>query len=104
MRKFLIAVSLCLSACGHPTEQVRTLDERPSILVNGAPAGAVLQVDGLIAGAVNGASGAPQAIRVEPGTHTIDVLNNGASIMHDRLFVSGGVITTVTVPSGGGKK
>lgn len=103
MRRLFIGVCLAASACSMPVEQVRTLDERPSILVDGAPAGALLQVDGLVAGPVYGTGGTPQAIRVEPGTHTIDVLVNGTSALHERLFVSGAMITTVSVPPGGGQ-
>ena len=101
MRFAIIGVCAALASCGQPTEQTRTLDERPAILVQGAPAAAILQVDGLAAGAVTSMSGSPQAIRIEPGTHTVAVLVNGKTIFTDRIFVSGAVTKTIAVPAGG---
>jgi hypothetical protein len=101
MRSMTIAVCLGLAACSQPVEQTRTLDERPSILVQGAPVGAVLQVDGLAAGMVQTLGGVPQAIRIEPGSHLVAVIVNGKPILSDRVFVSGAVMKTLTVPPGG---
>lgn len=81
----------------YPIEQVRQTDERPALLVQGAPEGAVLFVDGLYAGPIAGADGAPQAIRVEPGTHDVLVALPDRALMSQRLFVSGAGIKTLTL-------
>ncbi len=101
MRYWTIAACLGLASCGQPIEQTRVLDERPGILVQGAPAGALLIVDGLVAGPVQTQGGTPQAIRIEPGTHLLSVMVNGRPILNDKVFVSGAAIRTLIVPPGG---
>ena len=101
MRTTIISVCLLLTACGQPVQETRTVDERPSILVRGAPSGAVLQVDGLVAGSIVDNGGTSRAIRIEPGTHVVAVVVNGRSILTERLFVNGRVTKTLTVPDGG---
>lgn len=101
MRATIISVCLLLAACNQPVQETRTVDERPSILVRGAPSGAVLQVDGLVTGSIVDNGGTLQAIRIEPGSHVVAVVVNGRSILTDRLFVDGNVTKTLTIPGGG---
>jgi hypothetical protein len=93
-----LGLSLGIAACSYPVEQVRTTDERPGLLVQGAPQGATILVDGLAAGSANGAGGGPQVIRIEPGTHSIAVSANGQTLLNERIFVSGGATKTLTLP------
>ena len=90
---------MLLAACAYPTEQVRTLDERPSIQVVGAPYGAAVWVDGQFAGPANAANGVSQAIRIEPGTHAVVVNLNDRALTRETVFVSGNIIKTITVPA-----
>ncbi len=100
MRNLLICLTvLALAACSYPVETTRVVDEHPAILVQGAPAGAMLSVDGLVAGRVTDAGGAPQAIRVEPGTHVIAVGSNGMTLLRERVFVDDGIVKTITIPA-----
>ena len=94
----VLSLSMALAGCSEPTEQVQTLDERPSILVRGAPASARLMIDGLDFGAVTTSGGAAQAIRIQPGTHRVEVLDMGRVLLRERLFVSGGTIKTLSLP------
>ena len=97
-RGLFFAVLLVLGGCAMPVEQVQTLDERPTVLVRGTTAGARMMVDGLDVGAVVGAHGLPQAIRITSGTHVVEVMDGGRTVIRERLFVSGGVLTTLIVP------
>ncbi len=101
MRYWAMVACLGLAACGQPADQTRILDERPSILVQGAPGGSLLLVDGLVAGPVQTPGGTPQAIRIEPGTHLLKVMVNGRLILSDRVFVSGAAVKTIVVPPEG---
>jgi hypothetical protein len=97
----LIFCVVALSACSYPTEQVRTLDERPSILISGqTPTDAVLAVDGLVVGSVRASNGAEQALRIEPGTHVVTVKSNGKELIRQTVFVSGNMIKTIALPDG----
>lgn len=74
-------------ACAMPATTVKTTDTRPSIVVQGAPRDALLFVDGLNAGNAYDVKG-PLAIRVEPGTHTIEVRAPDGTVLHrQQVFV-----------------
>lgn len=94
---WIMAALFGLAAC-QPVTQLRTVDERPGILVPNAPLGAVLMVDGLAAGALRGADGAPVAIRIEPGTHQLAVVAGGQALLQQRVFVSGDAVKTLALP------
>jgi hypothetical protein len=99
MRASLLCFFLAASLIGcQPVEMVRQVDERPSILVENAPSGAILVVDGLAAGMLRGPTGSIQAIRVESGTHRIQVTVGASVLLDQRLFVSGAGIKTLSIP------
>jgi hypothetical protein len=99
MRRIALGLFLMFATTGcpyYPVEQVKQVDERPGLLVQGAPYGSVLFVDGLYAGPIIGSDGAPQAIRVEPGTHEAQVVLGDRALMSQRVFVSGAGVKTLT--------
>jgi hypothetical protein len=89
-----------MAACSYPVEQVRTPDERPGVLVEGAPPGAVVLVDDLLAGSANSPGGGAQIIRIEAGTHVVAVTANGQTLLSQRIFVSGDATKTLTIQAG----
>jgi hypothetical protein len=103
-RKLALAVAILLTttACPYnPISQVRQTEERPGILVQGAPYDSVLVVDGLYAGPVLGSDGRPQIIRIEPGMHDLLVAQGGHPLMGERVFVSGAGVKTLTFSGSG---
>jgi hypothetical protein len=86
--KPLFAV-LVLTACiSTPATTVRTPDSRPGLAIEGAPSGATLYVDGNAVGDANAFNGAPAVLRVEPGTHRVDVRDaSGKVVFSQRVFV-----------------
>ncbi len=84
---FLLLFLTLLAGCSMPTTKVQTADERPSISVQGAPRGAILFVDGLAMGRADQYAGAPEILRLEPGIHEIRLVQNGAVIFAQRIFL-----------------
>lgn len=96
MRKLVAAASLFLAACAGPTTVVRTTDTRPALAFSGAPAGTVLVVDGVPVGDPTAFDGQPNILRVEPGTHEIEIRTSaGQVIFKQRVFVESELKTVV---------
>jgi hypothetical protein len=88
MRKVALCIALALAACVGPTTVVRTVDTRPGIAVAGAPGGTILYVDGAAVGDPGNYDGQPNILRVEPGTHHVEIRDaRGAVIFSQRVFV-----------------
>jgi hypothetical protein len=88
MRRVVLAATLALAACVGPTTVVRTVDTRPALAVSGAPSGTFLFVDGAAVGDPGGYDGRPNSLRVEPGTHHVEIRDaGGAVIFSQRVFV-----------------
>jgi hypothetical protein len=87
-RSLWAAAALALAACAGPTTVVRTVDTRPAIAIAGAPAGTVLYVDGAAVGDPRDYDGRPNILRVEPGTHQVELRDGkGAVVFSQRVFV-----------------
>ncbi len=88
MRKLALALALAAAGCVGPTTTVRTVDTRPALAIAGAPSGTVLYVDGVAVGDPASYDGQPNVLRVEPGTHEIDIRDrSGRSLFKQRVFV-----------------
>jgi hypothetical protein len=87
MRKLLAAAVLALAACAGPTTVVRTVDTRPAIALSGAPWGTVLYVDGVPVGDPRDYDGRPNVLRVEPGTHDLELRQGDRVVFEERVFV-----------------
>ncbi len=88
MRTLAAIALFALSACVGPTTVLRTVDTRPAIAVQGAPMGALLVVDGNAVGAADQFDGNPNILRVEAGTHEIEIRDrSGAVLFKQRVFV-----------------
>jgi hypothetical protein len=90
MKKLVLALSgaAVLGACAGPTTVVRTVDTRPAIALAGAPSGTLLYVDGAPVGDPSDYDGRPNILRVEPGTHHLEIRDGrGAVVFSQRVFV-----------------
>ncbi len=77
-----------LFGCAMPSTTVRTTDTRPSLAIVGAPAGATLFVDGQEVGPAQQYGGNPTVLRVEPGTHEVEIRGaKGGAVFRQRVFV-----------------
>ncbi len=88
MRTLALALSLAVLGCVGPTTTVRTVDTRPALAIQGAPSGTVLYVDGVAVGDPASYDGNPNVLRVEPGTHEVEIRDrSGRSLFKQRVFV-----------------
>jgi hypothetical protein len=90
MRAFIAAAVIAtLAACAGPTTVVKTVDTRPAIAVTGAPSGSILFLDGLQLGDPSAWDGNPGVLRVEPGTHLVEIRVDGRPIFTQKVYVEG---------------
>ena len=88
MRRLALALALAAAGCVGPTTTVRTVDTRPALAFAGAPSGTVLYLDGVEVGDPSSYDGEPNVLRVEPGTHVVDIRDRaGRSLFTQRVFV-----------------
>jgi len=89
MRRLLVLLLiLSAAACSTPSTVVKTPDTRPALAIEGAPAGAILFLDGVRVGEANRYDGQPDVLRVEPGTHTVTIKGaDGAELLVQKIFV-----------------
>jgi len=92
-RLWLLLLAACIST---PATTVRTADTRPAIAIEGAPAGSKLFVDGNAAGDADAYNGQPAVLRVEAGTHEVDVRDaSGRVLFKQKVFVESETKTIV---------
>ena len=70
-----------------PNTVVRTVDDRPTLAIKGAPEGAVLFVDGLMVGPAANYNGDPNILTVEPGTHLVRIAIGSNVLYEQKVFV-----------------
>ena len=89
MTRLLAVTALALAACvSTPSTTVRTTDTRPSLAIEGAPSGSLLLVDGNSMGDASAYDGRPAVLRVEPGTHVVEVQDrSGRVVFRQTVFV-----------------
>ena len=97
---FLVsALSIATGCIRMPYSATTTADESPSIVISGAPEGAVLVVDDLNYGPANAYSG-EQALRLRPGTHVVEVRSGGRTMLRQEIFLGSDSTKTLIVPHG----
>lgn len=96
--KKLLAILACmqLAACALPTTQVNSGTARPTLTVIGAPANAILFVDGLQIGAAAIYNGAPNTLLIEEGVHRLELRMGNTVLVTQKIYASGGENTKFT--------
>jgi hypothetical protein len=81
--------ALLLAGCvSTPATTVKSTDARPGLAFAGAPAGSQLFVDGNALGDATIWNGQPAVLRVEAGTHQVEVRDAaGRVLFRQRVFV-----------------
>ncbi len=100
MRLFVAIALLGLGSicCKVPNTTVQTVDGRSTLRVVGAPAGAILCLDGKPVGNAVAFAGDPNVLSVEPGTHLIEIRSGGSTLLSQRVFFGGGEMRSIIVP------
>lgn len=86
----VVGMTILLGACALPQTTVRTGSAQPSVIVEGAPTGAVLYVDGLPMGPAGQYDGKPKVLAVLEGVHTLEVHQGSTVIFRDKALLSNG--------------
>lgn len=90
----LVVVSSLGSACSAPSTTVRSIDTRPAIAVLDAAPNAVLVVDGRFIGPAANYGGNPNVLRLEPGTHEVEIRDvSGNTVYRQTIFVESEIKT-----------
>ncbi len=90
----LASLVLVLTACSTPSTTVRTVDTRPAIAILDAAPGSVLVVDGRPVGAAAAYNGQPTVLRLEAGTHDVEIRDAaGRTTFQQTIFVESEIKT-----------
>jgi len=101
MKRILpVLLASLLAACVYPQTTVSTGSKQPGIVVKGAPAGAVLYVDGLAMGAAQQYDGNPNVLTVLEGVHQVEIRQGANVIYHDKVYVGSGETRALTLLPG----
>jgi hypothetical protein len=99
VKKFALIALLLLSGCGWFHRKPPPAD--PSeLVVTGAPAGAILVVDGTAMGHPEEANDRTQVLRVTAGAHLVEVKVGDSIVYRENTYVSAGEKHVVRVLSG----
>ncbi len=97
MKNILVLfLALALTACALPTTRVNAGTARPTLTVIGAPANAMLFIDGLQIGAASSYNGAPNNLLIEEGVHRLELRQGATVLMVQKILASGGENTKFT--------
>ena len=97
---FALLLGLSVLGCSYSETQTRVPESRPAIAVRNAPEEAVVSVDGRILGAVSQFFHGDQVLRLEPGTHKVAIINQGQTLLSEKVFLGDGEVRTLIVPGG----
>lgn len=98
-----IALAAALAGCAMPATEVKTGSVRPALAVQGAPAGAMLYVDGLQIGEAARYDGKAQKLMIEEGAHRVEIRQGGTVLHSQQIFAAPGETAAVVVGTGGAK-
>jgi hypothetical protein len=89
-----VPLALVLAACSAPPTTVRTVDTRPAIAILDSGPGAVLVLDGKTVGQAAAYNGLPNVLRLEPGTHDVEIRDpSGKVTFRQTIFVESEIKT-----------
>jgi hypothetical protein len=97
---FVATLLLALSGCALPQTTVRAGSTQPSLAVKGAPAGAVLFVDGLAMGAAQQFDGNPKVLAVLEGAHQVEIRQGTSVVYSEKVYVTAGETHAIAVLPG----
>jgi hypothetical protein len=99
--KILVLIALaCLSACSWFGSRRHELPDPTELIVTGAPAGALIFVDGSQTGQETTLSYHPQVLNVAPGVHKVEIHTGEKIVYREETYVGPGEHRVVTVLSG----
>ena len=100
-RSSLSAVALSLFLLGGcvntPTEMVQTRDDRPFIMFSAVRPGDQVILDGINMGPASDYIAGKSGMRIEPGTHKLQIRRAGKIVFKQKFYAADGVSKTFTI-------
>jgi hypothetical protein len=100
LKVFVLLTLVCLSACSWFGSRKHELPNPTEIIVNGAPGGSVVFIDGRQTGPPDSADDRPQVINVAAGDHNVEIHVGDKVVYREDTYVGPGERRVVTVLSG----
>lgn len=96
---FAVFMSLVvLTGCVNtPTENVQTVDDRPFIMFTDAREGDLVILDGIQMGSAAQFSAGKAGLRIEAGTHFLEIQRSGKTVLSKKFYVAEGVSKTFAI-------
>lgn len=95
-----LALTALLGGCAL-NSSTRAVDDRPGIAFKEVPVGAVLYVDKIQMGDPSLYDGKHKVLRVEAGTHDVEVKGPNGVMLSERIFCGSGETRTITLTGAG---
>ena len=86
-----------LAGCAGPTSMVQTQDDRPFIMFEAPQSQDVVFIDGVNMGSAVEYKVGKSALRIEPGTHRLQIQRDGIVILEQKFYMADGVGKTFSL-------
>jgi len=83
--------------CAYPDAKVTRSEDRPALIIEGAPPTATLVVDGINHGEARQYNGDPKTLLVESGMHKVQILDRGNELLSREVYLSDGETRSLTL-------
>jgi hypothetical protein len=97
---YVAASAATLAGCALPASTVSSGSVRPTLRLNGAPAGSELVLDGRSIGPADRYDGSKAVLAIEEGSHLVEVRQGAAALVSKRVFAAAGESVTIDVAAG----
>jgi len=88
---------IVLQGCSYPQGQVRRGENRPALIIEGAPKGAQLIVDGINHGEARQYDGDPDTLLIESGSHDVRVVQGQQVLLQREVYTDSGETRVLTL-------
>ena len=91
---------LMLSGCVNtPTETAGVKDDRPYIMFDGVASNDMIVLDGIGMGKASDFISGKSALRIEPGTHMVQIRRNDEVVLEQKFYIARGSSKSFTIHS-----
>lgn len=93
----LLSVAALTGCVNTPTQKVQVVDNRPFIMFSAAQRGDVVVLNGIEMGDATEFSAGETGLRIESGTHRLQIRRADETILNQKFYVAEGVSKTFTI-------
>lgn len=93
----LTSLTVLTGCVNTPTQKVQVVDDRPLIMFAAAKPGDVVVLDGIEMGTATQFSAGKTGLRIESGTHRLQIKRAGETILSQKFYVAEGISKTFTI-------